>query len=279
MDPDWFTTKRVADGLFLTTEDKFFEGNRSNIWLVKGPGKDVVIDCGLGVCDLRAHLERQGLLDNIGAERQCEVVCTHSHFDHSGGAHHFQNVFVHEDDAEGVSHGRQVDTLNYVKTDHFYSQPYPNFSPSAYKVPATTCSSLRDGDMIDLGSGHHLEILHVPGHTKESIAVYYPQTGALFTGDFVYECGVGSGLLDWLPTSCVRDYIGSANNMLTWMSDHDVTDVYPGHFRISQPKRIEQLLYEYVEAKDNGCSRASSSCLQGATWMYFLMGCFRCCPC
>ena len=34
-----------------------------------------------------------------------------------------------------------------------------------------------------LGGGEYLEILHVPGHTKGSIVIYYPQQQILFTGN------------------------------------------------------------------------------------------------
>ena len=34
-----------------------------------------------------------------------------------------------------------------------------------------------------LGGGDYLEILHVPGHTKGSIVIYYPQQQILFTGN------------------------------------------------------------------------------------------------
>ena len=76
------------------------------------------------MCDLRHHLETSGLIEPAGAERECEVICTHVHFDHSGGAHHFENVFIHEDDLPGLQNGRQTETLNFVKPAHFYQSPY-----------------------------------------------------------------------------------------------------------------------------------------------------------
>ena len=41
-----------------------------------------------------------------------------------------------------------------------------------------------------LGGGDYLEILHVPGHTKGSIVIYYPQQQILFTGNLMFcACG------------------------------------------------------------------------------------------
>ena len=46
MDPNWFRTRKVRDDLYVTREVHFYEGNRANIWLVKGATKDVIIDTG-----------------------------------------------------------------------------------------------------------------------------------------------------------------------------------------------------------------------------------------
>ncbi len=68
----------------------------------QGKTTDVLIDAGLGVCDLRAHLTEQGLLLPPGdSRRECSVIITHNHFDHSGGAKDFDNVYIHQEDREG----------------------------------------------------------------------------------------------------------------------------------------------------------------------------------
>ena len=46
MEPNWFSTRKVRDDLYVTREVHFYEGNRANIWLVKGATKDVIIDTG-----------------------------------------------------------------------------------------------------------------------------------------------------------------------------------------------------------------------------------------
>lgn len=130
------------------------------------------------------------------------------------------------------------------------------------------------------GSGDEVIVLNVPGHTRGSILCYYPKEKALFTGDFVYECGHGSNLLDWLPTSSVRDYLRSANHMLDWLQDHEIDQIYPGHFEIMNGKnRMKEILEQYINSKDNCCSQLTASCLQALTSVYFRSGCFRCCSC
>lgn len=149
--PSWFTTQQINSNLFLTTENQFFEGNRSNIWLIRGTARDLIIDCGLGVCNLKKHLENSNLLNR---DRECIVLCTHSHFDHCGGAKHFENenhILIHQDDFNGLRSGRQIETLNYVKPEHFHEDPYEYFSARDYRVQPTKCESIMDGHRIDLG--------------------------------------------------------------------------------------------------------------------------------
>ncbi|CAF0857946.1 unnamed protein product [Adineta ricciae] len=276
--PEWFSTKQIDNNLFLTNENHFFEGNRANIWLIRGAARDLIIDCGLGVCNLKKHFENLNLLNK---DRECLVLCTHSHFDHCGGAKHFENdsqILIHRDDYQGLRDGREKDTLNYVRSAHFDQAPYRNFSAREYRVPATKCESILDGHRIDLGADDEIMVSHAPGHTPGSIVCYYPKTKSLFTGDLVYDCDHGDELIDWVPTSSVNDYLRSANRMIDWLEEHEIERVYPGHGRIfTNKKRAQDILREYIDSKDDCCSKARGSCMQTMVSGFLKMGCFRCC--
>ena len=249
--PSWFNTRMIESDLYLTTEDYYYHGNRANSWLIRGISRDVVIDTGLGVCNLKQHLEKLGLLD---ANRECIVVCTHSHFDHSGGAHHFDNVLIHQDDYLGLSNGEESATLNWSRPTHYHAQPYSNFSADQYKVPPTKCTPIQNGHRINLrddDDDDQIEIIHVPGHTPGSIVCYYSRKKALFTGDFVYDCENGRYLLDRLPTSSIADYLKSAHYILDWVDQHsDLEKVYPGHYEIINRNRLQGLLKQYIYSKE-----------------------------
>ncbi|CAF0837728.1 unnamed protein product [Rotaria sordida] len=245
----WFNTRLIESDLYLTTEDYYYPSNRSNIWLLRGINRDILIDTGLGVCNLKKHLEKLELLSN---NRECIAICTHSHFDHSGGAHHFDNVLIHQGDYDGLSNGEKSATLNWSHSTHYQAPPYKNFIPEEYKVPPTKCTPIFDGHRINLGGADdddEIQIKHVPGHTPGSIVCYYPRKKALFTGDFVYECGSGTCLFDWAPTSSTKDYVQSAYQMIDWLNQHEIDNIYPGHYEIMNVKRVQKLLEEYIQAK------------------------------
>jgi hypothetical protein len=48
---------------------------------------------------------------------------------------------------------------------------------------------LEEGEVIDLGDGTTLEVLHTPGHSAGSISLYCPRAGALITGDLLQPVG------------------------------------------------------------------------------------------
>jgi glyoxylase-like metal-dependent hydrolase (beta-lactamase superfamily II) len=52
--------------------------------------------------------------------------------------------------------------------------------------PFSITDRIADGDVVDIG-GRQLEILHIPGHTPDSIALLDRDAGYLWSGDSFYE--------------------------------------------------------------------------------------------
>jgi glyoxylase-like metal-dependent hydrolase (beta-lactamase superfamily II) len=64
--------------------------------------------------------------------------------------------------------------------------PAAGFDLQGWVSPgADLTAMLEDGDLIDLGD-RRFEVMHVPGHTPGSIALWEPATALLFTGDAIY---------------------------------------------------------------------------------------------
>ena len=84
----------------------FFE---SNVWHVRGRDRDLVVDAGNGIGDLRAEL------DPLVEGRPVVAVATHDHFDHIGGMHAFEERWCHAADADGL---REPDGLALLRRDY-----------------------------------------------------------------------------------------------------------------------------------------------------------------
>ncbi len=121
-----------------------------------------------------------------------KVVVTHSHHDH-------------------------VDNLPKV-VDRFEAEVHA-FEPENLPVEA---EELKDGDEIEL-SGVAFEIYHTPGHRDDSICLYSPEKGILFTGDLIFP-DAGFGRTDLEQGN--RDLLIESIEKITKL---DVESFYPGH--------------------------------------------------
>lgn len=148
--------------------------NNCNTYLIDGPTR-ILIDPGHR--SFLSHVEKglQGLgldMDDVGL-----VLCTHAHPDHIEGALAFSEKGVpfamHEEE------WRYVNRLAGFIKSTFGIDP-KDFPPDFF---------LKDGD-LDAG-GTELKVLHSPGHSPGSVAFFHPETGALFSGDVIFQDGMG----------------------------------------------------------------------------------------
>jgi endoribonuclease LACTB2 len=116
---------------------------------------------------------------------------------------------------------------------------------------------LSDGQVLT-GEGVTLRIIHTPGHTVDSICIYLPEDGALFTADSVI--GHGTAVFEDLAV-----YLNSLQTLLdTDYGETGLKALYPGHgpvlegdaargtiqMYISHRKEREQQLIEVLKTKE-----------------------------
>ena len=244
----WFKRAAVSDRLTRITEPHVDELLRANIWHLAGRDHDLIVDTGLGVGWLRDELPELFVNNPI-------VVLTHGHLDHAGGASEFDSVYAHpgdradRPDPAAASLDRQ--TLLAAIGLSFEDEPGPagligalpraGYDIATYAVhPPRAIQWLADGDTLELGD-RALEVLHVPGHSPGSIALYDAATGWLFTGDCVYD----DVLLDSLTGSSIPDYFTSMNRLRAL----PVATVYAGHGEPFDQVRLHQLIDAYLASR------------------------------
>jgi len=192
----WWRTHDAGDGVTLLVEAHITPMLESNVWHVRGRDADMVIDTANGIGPLRPAI------DELAGERPIVAVVTHGHFDHVGGLAEFDDRRCHADDAaetrspfpvriERGSQPRGVEEMfGYYGFDvpdrTIAALPSESFDVGAWVAPgAEPTSFVVDGEVVDLGD-RRLEVLHLPGHTPGSIAVWEAATGVLFSGDTAY---------------------------------------------------------------------------------------------
>ena len=247
--PRWFVEDAINAELSVITEPHVHPFLRSNIWHLRGRDRDLIVDTGLGVGSLRRELPHVFLRDPV-------VVVTHGHLDHVGGAHEFDECLAHP--AERIERSQAAILNGPALTESLgldptgmpgplpqsmlSARPTREFSVEAYRLqPVARYTSVSDGAVIDLGD-RRLQILHLPGHTPGSIALYDESDAALFSGDVVYGLDDGDELLDEIRGPNIDDYVAS----LRRIASMPIQTTYPGHGAPLDPEASDGIIRHYV---------------------------------
>jgi glyoxylase-like metal-dependent hydrolase (beta-lactamase superfamily II) len=247
----WFERRRVDDDITLLWEPHVDRLIRCNIWHVRGRDRDLLVDTGLGIVNL-AEAARDLFAKDVVA------VATHTHYDHVGSLHEFAIRLVHRAEAAMMADFTDFATLRTADLDPdilaglraiglaeaeelITAYPDPDYDPAAYRVRSVTPTRIvEEGDAIDLGD-RRFEVLHLPGHSPGSIGLWEAASGALFSGDAIYD-GV---LIDDLPTSDVADYIRTMRRL----RGLPVRIVHGGHKPSFGRERLVAIIDDYLKHK------------------------------
>jgi glyoxylase-like metal-dependent hydrolase (beta-lactamase superfamily II) len=213
--------KPICDDVYLLDEL-----GGTNCYLVVGAGKALLIDCGTGFADLR------GTVEDI-TSLPVEVIATHGHVDHIGGAGAFESIYIHKDDTAFINRiqftvpMRRIFTLGAGDAKRQGARA-GDVKRGKYK---TRFIPIDESFSLDLG-GKEIKIKHTPGHTKGSIAVIDETDKIIFSGDNVCDA-----LWLQLPGCLsVEEWLPSAQ----WLYEMSKSyDIYWGH-------RTPKLESEYI---------------------------------
>ena len=236
----WFRSEQIADDITLLAEPHIDPLLVSNVWHVRGRDADLVVDAGNGVGSLLPFVAP------LTQGRPIIAVATHGHFDHTGGLHEFDDRRCHADDADDVRVPFQLRLLRErfaegtAEIFEHYGYPVPDVAVSAvpsvgfdlegWVTPgAEPTAFLGEGDSVDLGD-RSFEVLHVPGHTVGSIALWEPATGTLFTGDAAYV----DDLMSWDDEPTFRTSIAR-------LAEVPASCVCGGHGRVFDGEELRAL--------------------------------------
>ena len=241
--PNWFSVDVVEPVLTLIREPHVRPLLAANTWVLRGRDRDLFVDCGLGVASLRTALPEL-------FERSPAMVATHGHLDHVGGAHEFEQVLAHAAErvdrpGRGALEPSRLAEILGAPADAFGDEVLLNALPSVdydwttYRLrPVTPTRHIAEGEVIDLGD-LRLQVMHLPGHTPGSVALYEPERRWLFSGDVVYD---DDELIDFLAESSPPDYQVSMRRLL----ELDVELVLAGHDDAFGRERLVEIAEGYL---------------------------------
>jgi len=158
------------------------------------------------------------------------IIMTHTHLDHIGclseimAAIPHAELWVHTAEAQPLEAGDERTVYGMDMFQNMCQMQY-GLKPGAFTFRVDR--QLEGGETLDLG-GITWEVLHVPGHSAGSIALYNPTDQILIAGDTVYaDYAIGRFDLHGADG-------GQLKASLMTLADLNVQILLPGHNRIME---------------------------------------------
>ena len=160
-----------------------------SIFIIEGSESALVIDAGIGCCDLKS------IIEDI-TKKPYEVVLTHGHLDHIGSWDQFEKVWLHPADKEkalAVQIEGRIASGERMRGQEGDADVW-NYKPENFREWSRTPEilDLADGQEFDLGD-RKIRCIHTPGHSAGSCSFIDPKSRILFSGD---ACNVSLRVTD-----------------------------------------------------------------------------------
>ncbi|MDD5475991.1 MAG: MBL fold metallo-hydrolase [Syntrophales bacterium] len=199
---------KLTENIYVYEWTNPFENNCNSFYI--GGGVNALIDPGLST--FMPDLLRRMKEDGIDRDEIRHIINTHSHPDHFEAS----ESFVSDKEVSICLLKEELDFHNGDGKDI-----YRMFGFSAPDIPIDRILNAGEAEFGD----EHFEIIHVPGHSPGSIALYWPAEKALFSGDVIFSQNVGRTDFPGGSSRALKDSIRR-------LSELDVEFLLPGHMGI-----------------------------------------------
>lgn len=189
-----------------------------NIYLLAG-SEPTIVDAGF-------PLDGRRLLKALGGSRPYAMVATHYHIDHVGAMARVKGrygtpVWAHSLDAP-VMEG--TEPYQVYRLDRVRAAYYRALAPLYRYEHVSVERRLEDGDELPVHGG--LRVVHLPGHTSGSVALYDRERKMLFSGDTLRN---ERGVLEGPPPQFTPDVEESFRGIREKLLPLEFEVLLPGH--------------------------------------------------
>ena len=198
--------------------------HESNCYIVSSDNKALIIDPGGEAKRIKKQVQKSNL-EVVG------IVITHYHCDHIEAVSEIKKAF----DCPVYAHKKELKGLADPIINHTASLGRKSISiiPDELVI---------DGVKINISDNCFLEVVHTPGHTPGGICLISKLDKITFSGDTLFEDGVGRTDLEGGSEDLLKKSI--ANKISNWEDD---MVVYPGHGNSFSMKEARKRNISYLK--------------------------------
>lgn len=196
------------------------------MYLIVGPEKAMLIDTSFGLGNLR------GLVDEITGGMEIILVNTHASYDHSYGNAGFERAYCHEYCKPYIEKQLSPHLWDYLFDEHGKGKwaDFPREDIVPYKPHEVI--GVPNGHLFDLGGGHQVELVFLPGHQAGHAGFLDHKNRILFCGDAFISMRVGIGgagaEMPYREYATVRAFRDELEKLARRTGEFD--SLFPGHF-------------------------------------------------
>ncbi len=250
----WFTIDKIDETTHIISEYRHWE--ETHCYLLEGRGRCLLIDTGLGICDIRDAVARL-------TDKPVTAVATHIHWDHIGGHRDFPDFYAHAAELDWLQ-GQfplSAQTVREMVADRCALPE--GFDLDGYEMfQGTPTRLLEDGGVIDLG-GRAVRALHTPGHSPGHLCFWEAERGWLFTGDLVYK----DTLFAYYPSTDPAAYLDSLEKIAALPARR----VFPAHHSLDVgPELVTRMRDAFRELRRQGLLHHGSGTFDYGDWAVWL---------
>ncbi len=227
----WFKVYEVGKDVYAIAEPYNFQEVISH--LIIGTEKALLFDTGMGLSSISDVVKELTALP-------VTVLNSHTHYDHMGGNYEFDQVLAmnHPYTQNRADNGMPHAVVRHeVSPEALCLNHLPGLDTAGYHIkPFSISQFIQDGSRIVLGN-RSLQVIAVPGHTPDAIALLDEANGYLWTGDTFYEAPI------WLfdPETDLQVYQQSIAKL--GRLAQGLNTVFPAHNTpVASPERLPELV-------------------------------------
>lgn len=169
---NWYKKTTIVSNTYSIEEPKSSQGNVS--YLIEGDSKSIMIDTGSGENKGFNGSKMMYFLKDI-TETPITLLLSHFHFDHNQNIIEFDKVAFPD-----------LPFLKQKVVNNNYSFSEKELFFGTYPENTTVSEWLPINTNIDLGN-RTIQLINIPGHTDESVAVIDKTNKLAFLGDYLYN--------------------------------------------------------------------------------------------